>query len=111
LNQVWTNLIDNAIDAMGDKGRITLRTWHDGQWAAVEIENDGPPIPEAARPHLFEPFFTTKPPGQGVGLGLNVCHHIVVQKHNGRIEFASALGQTRFTVRLPLAVAAGRNAA
>ncbi len=101
LNQVWTNLLDNAIDAMNGQGEITLRTRHDAQWATVEVEDNGPGIPEAIQPKLFDPFFTTKPPGQGTGLGLNISHNIV-QKHSGRIEVFSRPGQTRFVVSLPL---------
>jgi signal transduction histidine kinase len=107
LNQVWTNLIDNAIDAMNGKGEITLRTRRDGQWAIVEIEDNGPGIPPQVLPNIFDPFFTTKPPGQGTGLGLNISHNIIVQKHRGRIDVYSQPGQTRFEVRLPLHRAAG----
>jgi signal transduction histidine kinase len=102
LNQVWTNIIDNAIDAMNGKGEITLRTRHDDRWAIVEITDNGPGIPEAILPNLFDPFFTTKPPGRGTGLGLNISHNIVVQKHKGRIDVYSQPGKTRFEVRLPL---------
>jgi signal transduction histidine kinase len=107
LNQVWTNLIDNAIDAMNGQGEIILRTRHDGQWVIIEIEDNGPGIPEAIQPRLFDPFFTTKPPGQGTGLGLNICHNIVVHKHKGRIDVHSQPGMTRFEVRLPLRFAPG----
>jgi signal transduction histidine kinase len=107
LNQVWTNLIDNAIDAMNGQGEITLRTRHDGQWAIVEIEDNGPGILPEIQPNIFDPFFTTKPPGQGTGLGLNISHNIIVQKHKGRIDVYSRPGQTRFEVRLPLHRAAG----
>jgi signal transduction histidine kinase len=102
LNQVWTNIIDNAIDAMNGVGEITLRTRDDGQWAIIEIEDNGPGIPEAIQPNLFDPFFTTKPPGKGTGLGLNISHNIVVQKHDGRIDVYSRPGNTRFEVRIPL---------
>jgi len=102
LNQVWTNIIDNAIDAMNGEGEITLRTRRDGQWVIVEIVDNGPGIPEPIQPSLFDPFFTTKPPGQGTGLGLNISHNIVVQKHKGRIDVDSQPGKTRFEVRLPL---------
>jgi signal transduction histidine kinase len=107
LNQVWTNLIDNAIDAMNGQGEITLRTRHDGQWAIVEIEDNGPGILPEIQPNIFDPFFTTKPPGQGTGLGLNISHNIIVQKHQGRIDVYSRPGQTRFEVRLPLHRAVG----
>jgi signal transduction histidine kinase len=102
LNQVWTNIIDNAVDALDGRGRIILRTRRDGEWIVVEVEDDGPGIPEEIQSKLFDPFFTTKPPGKGVGLGLNVCHNIVVQKHRGRIDVHSRPGETRFEVRLPV---------
>jgi signal transduction histidine kinase len=104
LNQVWTNLIANAIDAVDGEGNITLRTCHDDQWVTVEIEDSGPGIPEAIQAHLFEPFFTTKAPGQGTGLGLNISHNIVVQKHKGKIDVTSQPGKTCFQVRLPLSL-------
>ena len=102
LNQVWTNILDNAIGALNGSGEITLRTRYDDDWVIVEIEDNGPGIREDVLPNLFEPFFTTKPPGQGTGLGLNISHNIVVQKHQGRIDVASQPGQTRFEVRLPV---------
>jgi signal transduction histidine kinase len=102
LNQVWTNIIDNSIDAMDGSGEITLRTRYDNQWVLVEIEDNGPGIPEDVLPNLFDPFFTTKPPGKGTGLGLNISHNIIVQRHQGRIDVASQPGKTRFEVRLPL---------
>jgi signal transduction histidine kinase len=101
LNQVWTNVIDNAIDAMGGAGRITLRTKQEGDWVSVEIEDSGPGIPPDIIDKIFYPFFTTKPVGKGTGLGLNISHGIV-QKHGGDIEVSSQPGQTRFTVRLPV---------
>lgn len=101
LNQVWTNLIDNAIDAMDGSGEITIRTRSDGQWAVVEIEDNGPGIPDSIQPNIFDPFFTTKPPGSGTGLGLNISHNIVVQKHGGRIAVLSQPGRTCFEIRLP----------
>jgi signal transduction histidine kinase len=105
LNQVWTNLLDNAIDALDGAGEITLRTRYDGSWVIVEVEDSGPGIPAENQPHLFDPFFTTKPPGKGTGLGLSICHHIVVEKHGGRIDVSSRPGKTRFEVRLPLHLA------
>jgi signal transduction histidine kinase len=102
LNQVWTNIIDNAIDAIDGDGEITLRTHSDDQWAVIEIEDSGSGIPESIQPKLFDPFFTTKPPGEGAGLGLNVTHNIIVNKHKGRIDVFSHPGMTRFEVRLPL---------
>jgi signal transduction histidine kinase len=102
LNQVWTNLIDNAIDAMDGQGEITLRTRHNNQWVYVEIEDNGPGIPAEIQPNLFDPFFTTKEPGRGIGLGLNISHNIIVQKHHGRIDVHSKPGYTCFQVRLPI---------
>lgn len=101
LNQVWTNIIDNAIDAMDGHGEITLRTRHDDQWVYVEIEDNGPGIPKEIQPNLFDPFFTTKDPGKGTGLGLNISHNIIVQKHNGRIDLHSEPGKTCFEIWLP----------
>jgi signal transduction histidine kinase len=105
LNQVWTNLLDNAIDAMNGKGTITIRTRRDRDWAVVEIEDDGPGIPEAVRARIFDPFFTTKEPGSGTGLGLSTSYSVVTEKHHGSIAVESQPGLTRFTVRLPLKVA------
>jgi signal transduction histidine kinase len=105
LNQVWTNLIDNAIDAVHGRGELTLRTRHDGQWAIVEIEDNGPGIPEEVQAHIFDPFFTTKPPGSGTGMGLNITHHIIVNQHKGRIAVYSQPGKTRFEIQLPLQLA------
>lgn len=102
LNQVWTNIIDNAIGAMNGGGQITLRTRHDDQWVIVEIEDNGPGIPDEVIPNLFNPFFTTKAPGEGTGLGLNISHNIIVQKHKGTINVRSRPGETCFEIRLPL---------
>ena len=102
LNQVWTNLIDNAIDAMKGHGEIILRTQHDAQWAIVEVEDNGPGIPKEIQARIFDPFYTTKAPGEGTGMGLNIVHNILVQKHKGRIELDSRPGKTRFVVKLPL---------
>ena len=102
LNQVWTNLIDNAIDAMGGEGTLIVRTRQEGPWIVVEIEDDGPGIPEENRSRIFEPFFTTKGPGDGTGLGLNISRNLVVQKHRGEISVESKPGRTCFAVRLPL---------
>ena len=101
LNQVWTNLIDNAIDAMEGKGLITLRTFQDGTSVVVEVEDNGPGIPEAIQSRLFSPFFTTKPVGKGTGLGLNISYNIV-HKHGGDVKVFSRPGATRFQVRLPV---------
>lgn len=100
LNQVWTNIIDNAIDAMEGQGEIALRTTSDGEWVVIEIEDNGPGIPEDAQPKVFDPFYTTKAVGAGTGLGLNISHNIVVRKHRGEISVSSAPGRTCFTVRL-----------
>jgi signal transduction histidine kinase len=100
LNQVWTNIIDNAADAMGRDGGITLRTRRDGSWIVIEIEDDGPGIPDDAQVKVFDPFYTTKAVGAGTGLGLNISHNIVVQKHRGQISVASRPGSTCFTIRL-----------
>lgn len=102
LNQVWTNLIENAIDALNGRGELILRTRCDERWVRVEVEDNGPGIPEALVPKIFDPFFSTKPPGKGTGLGLNISYSIVVQKHRGRIDVVSEAGMTRFEVRLPL---------
>ena len=101
LNQVWTNLIDNAIDAMSDGGHLILRTSPSRDAICVEITDDGTGISDDVRKHLFEPFFTTKGVGEGTGLGLDTVYRIV-QKHHGDIQVDSRPGQTRFTVRLPL---------
>ncbi|MEJ2237712.1 MAG: PAS domain S-box protein [Gemmatimonadales bacterium] len=102
LNQVWTNIIDNAIDAMEGKGTLVLRTRLEDPWVVVEIEDDGPGIPEESQNKIFDPFFTTKPPGEGTGLGLNISHNIIVQKHQGEISVSSEPGRTCFAVRLPV---------
>ena len=102
LNQVWTNLLDNAVDAVDGSGTITIRTRRDGDWAVVEIEDDGPGIPQAVRTRIFDPFFTTKGPGSGTGLGLSTSHSIITEKHNGKISVESQPGFTRFRVSLPL---------
>jgi signal transduction histidine kinase len=102
LNQVWTNLVHNALDAMGGSGTLTLRTARDGDRALVEIGDTGPGIPEELRRRVFEPFFTTKPVGQGTGLGLDVSFRIVVNRHGGDLRVESRPGDTRFQVRLPL---------
>ncbi len=103
LNQVWTNLIVNAIDAMSGKGRLELRAYQDNQWVVVEVADTGPGIPLEAQKKIFDPFYTTKAPGEGTGLGLNISHGIVVEKHRGEIFVDSKPGATRFTVKLPLA--------
>lgn len=101
LNQVWTNIIDNAIDAMQGQGQITIRTRALGQRVQVEITDNGPGIPAEIQPRLFEAFFTTKEPGVGTGLGLHISYNIIVQKHFGDIGVKSRPGETTFTVMLP----------
>jgi signal transduction histidine kinase len=101
LNQVWTNLIDNAIDAMGGNGELRVRTYREDNCVVVEIADNGPGIPTAVQPHIFEPFFTTKGVGEGTGLGLDTVQRIV-KKHQGNIQVNSKPGDTRFQVWLPL---------
>jgi len=105
LNQVWTNLIDNAVAAMGEAGVLTVRTGPDRDQVFVEIGDTGPGVPPEIRERIFEPFFTTKPVGQGTGLGLDITWRIVVNKHHGDIQVESVPGDTRFRVHLPLAPA------
>ena len=102
LNQVWTNIIDNAIDAMSGKGELRLRTYRDDSCVVVEIADNGPGISPEVKPHIFEPFFTTKGVGEGTGLGLDTVQRIV-RKHKGNIQVTSKPGDTRFQVWLPLA--------
>jgi signal transduction histidine kinase len=102
LNQVWTNLIDNAISAMGGKGELRVRTYREDDCVVVEIGDNGPGISPDVKPHIFEPFFTTKGVGEGTGLGLDTVQRIV-KKHRGNIEVTSKPGDTRFQVWLPLA--------
>jgi signal transduction histidine kinase len=101
LNQVWTNIFDNAIEAMGGQGELSVRTGQTDDWLVIEIEDNGPGIPEAIQPTIFDPFFTTKDPGAGTGLGLNISHHIIVDKHRGKIAVWSQPGSTRFEIKLP----------
>jgi signal transduction histidine kinase len=102
LNQVWTNLIDNAVYAMQGTGTLTVRTARDGERVLIEVRDTGPGIPHELRQRIFEPFFTTKPMGEGTGLGLDICWRIVVNKHQGDMRVQSEPGDTRFEVRLPL---------
>ncbi|MFZ0639658.1 MAG: ATP-binding protein [Candidatus Acidiferrales bacterium] len=102
LNQVWTNIIDNAIDAMGGEGKLQIRTYREDNCVVVEIADSGPGISPEIQSHIFEPFFTTKGVGQGTGLGLDTVQRIV-KKHMGNIQFSSKPGDTRFQVWLPLA--------
>ncbi|MET8026708.1 ATP-binding protein [Streptomyces avermitilis] len=108
LNQVWTNLIDNAVAAMkenGGVGTLTVRTALDRDQALVEFRDTGPGVPAEIRGRIFDPFFTTKPVGEGTGLGLDISWRIVVNKHHGSLEVRSEPGDTRFQVRLPLTAA------
>lgn len=100
LNQVWLNLMDNAIDAMGGKGQLRIRTARDGESVLVEIGDTGPGVAEDIRRRIFEPFFTTKEPGKGTGLGLDIARRIVVERHGGDVSLESTPGDTRFVVRL-----------
>ena len=101
LNQVWTNIIDNAIDAMHGSGELRIRTYRDDGCAVVEIADNGPGIPDEVQPRIFEPFFTTKGVGEGTGLGLDTVQRIV-KKHRGNIQVSSRPGDTRFQIWLPL---------
>ncbi len=101
LNQVWTNLIDNAADAMGVQGHLTLRTRVHGDDVVVEIADSGPGIPHEVQPRIFDPFYTTKPAGVGTGLGLHIVYNIVAHRHRGHIDVTSRPGETRFRITLP----------
>jgi signal transduction histidine kinase len=101
LNQVWTNLLDNAIDALGEHGTITITTRADGECAIVEIADDGPGIPDDVASQIFDPFFTTKDVGYGTGLGLATARRIVVERHDGSLTLETEPGHTTFRVRLP----------
>ena len=104
LNQVWTNLIDNAIDATNGKGHLWIRTSLEGAYALVEIADDGAGIPDGLQPRIFDQFFTTKEVGKGTGLGLDIARRIVVGQHKGKISVESQPGNTRFQVRLPVSI-------
>jgi signal transduction histidine kinase len=101
LNQVWTNLIHNAIDSLGASGTITIATRRDGDCAIVDVTDDGPGIPPEVREHIFDSFFTTKEVGKGTGMGLEVARRIVVDRHDGSIAVDSEPGRTTFHVSLP----------
>ena len=102
LNQIWTNIIDNAIDAMGGKGELRVRSYREDNCVVVEIGDNGPGISPEVKPHIFEPFFTTKGVGEGTGLGLDTVQRIV-KKHRGSVQVTSKPGDTRFQIWLPLA--------
>ena len=111
LNQVWTNLIDNAVDAMKGKGEITLKTYSEETHVFVEITDNGPGIPDEIQSRVFEPFFTTKAPGHGTGLGLHISHDIVVNRHHGQLYLQSQPGKTTFRAALPKKSSLAENAA
>jgi signal transduction histidine kinase len=100
LNQIWLNLIDNALDAIGDAGRVEVRAWLEAGRVAVRVIDDGPGIPPDILPNVFDPFFTTKPPGQGTGLGLEISRRLA-RSHRGQVTVTSEPGRTEFTVTLP----------
>jgi signal transduction histidine kinase len=102
LNQVWTNLIDNALEAMGPAGTLTITTRLEDEFATVKVNDTGPGIPADVIDRIFEPFFTTKPIGHGTGLGLDIAWRIVVNKHRGYLKVMSEPGSTTFIVKLPL---------
>jgi signal transduction histidine kinase len=101
LSQIWTNLIDNAIDASPEGAKIEIATWNEPGALAVSVEDHGAGIPAEVLPHIFDAFFTTKPQGHGTGLGLEIVHRVVTQNFGGTIDVQSQPGNTRFTVRLP----------
>lgn len=102
LNQAWTNLIDNAVYALEGKGEITICSRADGEWIVVEVEDNGPGIPEESLHPIFDAFYTTKPRGSGTGLGLDITYNIVVNRHRGDIKVDSRPGRTLFKVSLPV---------
>jgi signal transduction histidine kinase len=111
LGQVWTNLLDNAIDAAPEGGEIRVRTWTEGEDVLVSIQDNGAGIPEQVRERMFEPFYTSKPVGVGTGLGLSIAFKIVAMNFGGTIQFESEPGRTEFVVRLPRLVASAVRAA
>jgi signal transduction histidine kinase len=102
LNQVWTNILVNAIEALGESGHITITTRADGDCAEIDIADDGPGIPQEVRDRVFDPFFTTKEVGRGTGLGLDVARRILVDRHHGSLTLESEPGHTVFRARLPI---------
>ncbi len=107
LNQVWTNILDNAADALADQvaagtAEIVIRTRREGDFVVVELADNGPGIPREIQDRIFEPFFTTKPPGKGTGLGLDISYRIIVHRHRGDLQVRARPGETVFTVKLPL---------
>ena len=104
LNQVWTNIIDNSVDAMNGKGELKIKTYQADQRIIVEIEDNGPGIPAEIQSRIFEPFFTTKAPGHGTGLGLHISHDIIANRHHGQLTVDSKPGETKFKVVLPVKI-------
>jgi signal transduction histidine kinase len=102
LNQVWTNIIDNAVDAMHGKGEIKIKTYEQDGRVIVEISDNGPGIPQEIQSRIFEPFFTTKAPGHGTGLGLHISHDIIANRHHGQLTVRSKPGETKFRAVLPV---------
>lgn len=102
LNQVWTNLIDNAVDAMEGQGRLEVRTWREQNSVVVEIADNGPGIPREIQERIYEPFFTTKDVGSGSGIGLDIVYRIITEEHRGQIRLHSEPGETRFQIYLPI---------
>jgi signal transduction histidine kinase len=102
LNQVWTNVLDNAIDVLKGKGEISIKTTRRNSSVIVEIEDNGPGIPAEIQKRIFDPFFTTKEPGKGTGLGLSTSYGIITEKHHGKMSVQSVNGMTRFTIELPI---------
>ena len=109
LNQVWTNILDNAIDALKGEGQITIRTKRENSGIAVEIEDNGPGIPTEIQSRIFDPFFTTKQPGKGTGLGLSTSYGIVTEKHGGQLLVESRPGCTKFIIKLPINLASEKH--
>ncbi len=105
LNQVWTNLLDNAADALGEQGQIVLSTRRENEFVVVEVADNGPGIPEEIQGRIFEPFFTTKGVGRGTGLGLDIAYRVVVGHHKGDLQVISRPGATRFIAHLPMNLA------
>jgi len=104
LNQVWTNIIDNAVDAMNGRGEIKIKTYEEDHHIVIEIADNGPGIPQEIQSRIFEPFFTTKAPGHGTGLGLHISHDIIANRHHGVLTVESQPGETKFRVVLPVKI-------
>jgi signal transduction histidine kinase len=102
LNQVWTNILDNAISAINGEGTIHINTFREDSWIVVQIKDNGPGIAQDIQGKIFDPFFTTKAPGEGTGLGLNISHNIIVEKHKGKMNLFSRPGETCFEVKIPV---------